>query len=99
MLWWKGRLYVGTNRAWHCAERAGFHSAFPLFVKYTTRDPDAECAPDHTDLPLRAEIWCWSPEADRWERLYQSPQDVPIPGRTGKYVARDIGYRDIAAFV
>ena len=99
MLWWKGKLYVGTNRAWHCAERAGIHAAFPLFVKYPSNDPDADCAPDPCDLPLQAEIWRWTPETDEWERVYQSPRDVPIPGHPGKFVAREVGFRDMAVFV
>lgn len=99
MLWSKDKLYVGTNRAWHCAERAAVHARFPLFAKYPLEDPDAECASDYRDLPFQAEIWCWTPETDHWERVYQSPQDVPIPNRPGKYVAREVGYRDMAIFV
>lgn len=98
MYWWKDKLYVGTNRAWHCAEHASLNSAFPLFIKYPPKDPDAACEPDPTELPLRAEIWCWTPEQDSWERLYQSPQDVPIPGKSGKLTAREVGYRYMAAF-
>src|SRR5262245_26764578 len=99
MLWWRGKLYVGTNRAWHCAEIAGMHSAFPLFVKYPPRNADADCTADPCDLPLQAEIWRWTPETDRWERVYRSPKEIPIPGRPGKYVARDVGFRDMAVFV
>ncbi len=104
MLWWKGKLYVGTNRAWLCAERAAISAAFPFFaklpfVRYPPDDPDAECTPDPTDLPLRAEIWRWTPETGEWERVYQSPQDVPIPGHPGKYVAREVGLRSMAVWV
>ena len=98
MYWWKDKLYVGTNRAWHCAEHAGLNSAFPLFIKYPPKDPDAECAPDPTELPLQAEIWSWTPETDSWERLYQSPKDVPIPGKSGKSTAREVGYRYMTKF-
>ena len=104
MLWWKGKLYVGTNRAFHCAERAALSAAFPLFakfpfVKYPPNDPDTECTPDPADLPLRAEIWRWTPETETWQRVYQSPQDVPIPHHPGKYVAREVGFRDMIGFV
>ncbi|GAB4558312.1 MAG: hypothetical protein Kow0047_03320 [Anaerolineae bacterium] len=103
MRWWKGHLYVGTNRAFLCAERASLAAALPLFsrfafVRYPPEDRDAGCPEDPTDLPLQAEIWRWSPETDAWERVYQSPQDVPIPGKPGKFVARDIGFRDMAVF-
>ncbi|HEY63318.1 MAG TPA: hypothetical protein G4O02_01985 [Caldilineae bacterium] len=103
MCWWKGHLYVGTNRAFLCAERASIRAALPWlsrfpFVRYPPEDPDAECASDYTDLPLEAEIWRWSPDDGRWERVFRSPRDVPIPGHPGKYVARDIGFRDMIAF-
>lgn len=103
MAWWKGRLYVGGNRAFLCAERAAtanglpFLSKFP-FAKYPPEDPDTDCTDDSTDLPLQAEIWRWTPETDRWDRVYQAPADVPIPGHPGKFVARDIGYRGMTAF-
>lgn len=104
MLWWNNKLYVGTNRSWLCTERAAINAAFPMFrafpfVKYPPEDPDAGCPKDPLDLPLRAEIWCWTPETDSWTRLYQSPADVPIPGKPSRYVARDIGYRYMATFV
>lgn len=104
MLWWNGRLYVGTNRAFLCAERAAIHNGLPLLrwfplVRYPPRDPDAGCTPDMRDLPLQAEIWRWTPETDTWERVYQSPRDVPIPGQRGRCVARDVGFRDMAVFV
>ncbi|MFN2166410.1 MAG: hypothetical protein ACK2U9_09120, partial [Anaerolineae bacterium] len=98
MQWWRGKLYVGTNRAWHCAEHAAFNAAFPLFFKYPPKDPDAACTPVPFDLPLQAEIWCWTPETDTWERLYQSPRDVPIPKQPGRFVARETGYRYMTVF-
>jgi hypothetical protein len=97
MAWFKGRLYVGTNRAFHCAEIAAINRILPWFFPYPFDDPDVECTPQSEDLPLRAEIWRWSPSGT-WERVYQSPQDVPIPTRPGKTVARDIGYRGMAVY-
>jgi hypothetical protein len=104
MQWWNGKLYVGTNRAFLCAERAAIHNGLPLLrwfplAKYPPADPDAGCTPDMHDLPLQAEIWRWTPETDTWERVYQSPRDVPIPGKRGRHVARDVGFRDMAVFV
>ncbi len=98
MQWWNGHLYVGTNRAWHCAETAAFANAFPNLFTYPPDDPDVECTPTPEDLPLQAEIWRWTPETDTWERVYQSPADVPLPGHPGKFVARDIGYRGMTVF-
>ncbi|MEA3337600.1 MAG: hypothetical protein U9R25_17020 [Chloroflexota bacterium] len=104
MIWWRGCLFVGTNRAILCAERAATANGLPMlskfpFAKYPPDDPDAGCPPDSTDLPLRAEIWRWTPEIDQWDRVYQAPEDVPIPGHPGKFVGRDIGYRGMTSFV
>lgn len=98
MYWWRDHLYVGTNRAWQCAERAGIRRAFPLLVKYPPTDPELQCAPDPVDLPLQAEIWRWSPRSDEWARVYQSPRDVAVPGKRDKWVARNLGLRYMAPF-
>lgn len=98
MQWWNGHLYVGTNRAWHCAETAAFANAFPNLFTYPPDDPDVECTPNPKDLPLQAEIWRWTPETNTWERVYQSPADVPLPGHPNKFLARDIGYRGMTVF-
>jgi hypothetical protein len=97
MQWWKGKLYVGTVRAWFCWSHAWVHQMFP-WISYPPTDPDMDCAPDPCDLPLQAEIWRYTPETDIWERVYQSPNDVEIPGHPGRYTARDIGYRDMIVF-
>lgn len=97
MAWFKGKLYVGTGRATQCVQMATLSLFYP-FLHYPPLDPDVECTPDKTDLPLQAEIWRWTPETGTWERIYQSPNDVPIPGVAGKFVARDIGYRDMLVF-
>jgi hypothetical protein len=100
MKWWNEKLYVGTNRAFRCVEVAAVRSALPdlPFPEYPPNDPDIECAPTPQDLPLQAEIWRYTPETETWERVYQSPNDIPIPDHPGKYVARDIGFRDMAVF-
>jgi len=91
-LWWKGQLYVGTSRASLCLR------PLKLGQPYPPTDPDLECTPDPADLPLQAEIWRYTPEQDLWEMVYQSPNDLPIPGRQGKFTARDVGYRDMIVF-
>jgi hypothetical protein len=97
MQWWRGKLYVGTVRSWFCWSQAWFSQLSPL-VPYPPVDPDFDCAPDPVDLPLQAEIWRYTPETETWERVYQSPNDVEIPGHPGEYTARDIGYRDMIVF-
>lgn len=95
MQWWRGKLYVGTARAYYCWVQAGLHKQVPA-VPYPPENVD--CPPDMRDLPLRGEIWRYTPETRAWERVYQSPADVPIPGSPGRKTARDIGYRGMAVF-
>jgi hypothetical protein len=98
MQWWNGKLYVGANRAEECFSQASLAFNFPELFHYPPTDPDIECTDSPQDLPLQAEIWRWTPETDTWERVYQSPNDVEIPGYPGKYVARDIGFRGMTLF-
>ena len=97
MQWWNGKLYVGTVRAWYCWVQAWAHTVAP-FIAYPPDDPDTDCAPDPRDLALQAEIWRYTPETETWERVYQSPNDVEMPGHPGRYTARDAGYRDMVVF-
>ena len=94
MLWFKGKLYVGTNRAQECVNAAAIHIGDPALQAYPPVDPDISCDPDYTNLPLQAEIWSWDPATSLWTEVYQAPADVPIPNTNPvKYVSRDIGYR------
>ena len=98
MQWWNGKLYVGASRAEGCVLQASLAYNFPELFNYPPTDPDLECTDNPQDLPLQAEIWRWTPETETWERVYQSPNDVEIPGYPGKYVARDIGFRGMTLF-
>ena len=98
MQWWNGKLYVGANRAEECFSQASLAYNFPELFKYPPTDPDIECTDSPQDLLLQAEIWRWTPETETWERVFQSPNDVEIPGYPGKYVARDIGFRGMTLF-
>lgn len=98
MQWWRGKLYVGTNRSWGCVQIRSVNLGNPVLFPYPPRDPDIECTQDPDDLPLQAEIWRYTPQTQTWERVYQSPNDVAIPEHPGKYTARDFGYRDMAVF-
>lgn len=93
---WQNKLYVGTGRAIACVQQATLQYFRPE-RRYPPRDPDISCTKDPHDLPLQAEIWRWTPETNLWERIYQSPNDVPIPG-TSKLTARDIGFRGMLVF-
>lgn len=96
MTWWNGYLYVGTNRAWGCMEAASVARISPIFGKYPPDDPDIACTPEPEDLSTQAEIWRWSPQTNFWERVYQSPKDVPVTA--GRLVARDVGFRGLSVF-
>jgi hypothetical protein len=99
--WFKERLYVGTGRAFMCVATATADAASGN-TSYPPQFPDIECAPDPKDLPLQAEIWRYTPKNHAWERVYQSPKDVPIEfggdGAPTKFTARDIAFRGMAVF-
>ena len=96
MAWFKGKLYVGTNRNFLCVEKATIDFHVPELNLYAAQTfPGEICPPTPQDLNLKAEIWCYAPQANTWRRVFQSPE-VPIPDHPGKYVALDIGFRDMA---
>jgi hypothetical protein len=98
MAWFRGKLYVGTGRNIQCVERAAVDFYFLELDLYTTQiDPHVDCPPTPQDLALQAEMWAYTPEAQQWERVFQSPQ-IPIPGHPGKLVAFDIGFRGMVVF-
>jgi hypothetical protein len=97
MAWFKGKLYVGTGRNVYCVENATFQFYFQFGSIYTANPaPNVYCARNQYDLDLRAEIWQYTPQTGRWRMVYRSPADVPNPRARGKFVARDIAYRNMA---
>lgn len=97
MQWWKGHLYVGTARSWNCVAAATADRATGSGF-FTPSWPDVECAETPQDLPLRGEIWRYNPQTKVWQRVFQSPQDIPIPEHPGKLAPRDMGFRGMAVF-
>lgn len=98
MAWFKGKVYVGTNRSFYCVERALVDFYFPGLGTFLYADPDIPCPSNAADLDLRAEIWSYKPKSKIWKRVFQSPDDLPNPGAPGKFVAHDIGFRDMVVF-
>lgn len=89
MAWFEGRLYVGTTRATFPAMRLA--TPPPNVSPWPVETPD-----DVYDIDRRAEIWRYTPEAERWDRVYQAPW---VPGRTMKRdVPRYIGLRGMTVF-
>ena len=97
MAWWNGKLYVGTGRSTFCVQQATLEFYQPDMDPYPPKDKDVSCTPDPHDLKLQAEIWRWTPATNAWDRVYQSPNDVPIEG-TDKFTAREIGLRGMVVF-
>jgi hypothetical protein len=95
MQWWRGQLYVGTNRSWGCWSQLALH----VYLNFPYPPPDGEmgCPDDPADLALQAEIWRYTPETARWERVYQSPLRVPVPG-SDRHTTREVGYRGMGIF-
>jgi hypothetical protein len=92
--WFKGSLYVGTQRSTVCVENQTVDFYLPVLRRYrSTPLPSVRCTPNPYALDLRAEIWRYTPRTRSWKRVYRSPQDIPNPRSRGKFLARDIGYR------
>jgi hypothetical protein len=89
--WFNGRLLVGTFPWAACVHSIGIGG-------YPPADPAISCPPDPKSLGLQAEIWSWMPASNEWTRVFQSPQDLLIPGATNQFVARDIGFRGMSVF-
>lgn len=105
MKWWRGHLYVGVMRAYACASRYAFSLGNPL-LPYPPPDPDLSCPPNPEDIPMRAEIWRWTPPPaagdsraqGTWDRVYQSPPEIDIVLPDGKRIPQDVGYRGMSVF-
>ena len=98
MLWWKGKLYVGTGRATFCLHAWGYHELYPLLFRYPPPDPRMQCTENPRDLPLQAEIWRYTPETATWERVFQSPNNARSLRYPRTLTARDAGFRNLIAF-
>jgi hypothetical protein len=101
MGWFKGQLYVGTGRAFLCVTFATSDRQLGTNL-YSPLGPDLVCAPTIEDLPLAAEIWRYSPVARTWQRVFKSPEDVPVrwnaAGAPTKFTARDMAFRGMTVF-
>lgn len=101
MEWFKDKLYVGTNRAFHCVEDYAIHRVLPNYQPYPPKDTDISCAADFNDLPLQAEIWAWSPDTNTWTRAYQSPLIIPNPDSdkpSNKLLPPELGFRGLQLY-
>ena len=89
MVWFKGKLYVGTNR--NIFELSKWKDPKPNWDPWPVPDATIE------ELDLRAEIWRYTPETDTWERVFQSEEfwgELPEWDLAG-YSGRDPGFRSM----
>lgn len=94
MEWFEGRLYVGTAREEACVENITVDFFLRVSQRYLTRPlPGVRCPADPYDMDLRAEIWRYTPQTGRWDRVYRSPETIPNPRAKGKAVPPDIAFR------
>lgn len=98
MAWFKGKLYVGTSRQTLCVENLTIDYYLPVANDYTTHpEPGVTCPRNPNQMDLRAEIWQYTPETDRWREVYVSPL-IRNPEARGLKVARDIAYRGMVVY-
>jgi hypothetical protein len=85
MAWFEDALYVGTSRG----NLVMIHRHHPEWMEtWPVRVPR-----EFHDLDFRAQIWRYSPPSGSWRQIHVSPR---VPGKKGKPVPRDIGYRSMA---
>lgn len=100
MAWFKGKLYVGTGRQPDCITlltsdvRLGTSFYPPAVLSGQCPEPPVLAE------SLAAEIWQFDPANGQWQKVYESPQDLPVDvnGQT-IMSARDIGYRGMTSHV
>jgi hypothetical protein len=88
MAWFRDQLYVGTSRATLAMVQVNYSS--PAMTPWPVKTPK-----NVYDLDRRAQIWRYDPRTGDWMQVFTSPMTA---GRTGEWVARDIGYRSMAVF-
>jgi hypothetical protein len=98
MGWFKGHLYVGTARDELCTEKETSQFYYPKSKQYVTNpSPNVHCTKNAYKLPLRAQIWRYTPRTQRWKMVYRSPL-IANPLAKGTTVSRDMAYRGMTTF-
>ncbi|MBP6514789.1 MAG: hypothetical protein KA224_06385 [Steroidobacteraceae bacterium] len=87
MAWFNDRLYVGTTRG----NFPFMKSRLPIGMNVWP----VECPPNPFDIDMHAEIWCYDPLDDRWERVFKAPT---IIGSHGKPIPRELGLRGMLVY-
>jgi hypothetical protein len=91
MAYFKGKLYVGTNRHFLCVTNLGAGADNPELPR--------KCAPNLADLDLRARIYEYDPATNQITEVYVSPTfSALLSDGTRVDVPRAAGYRTMTAF-
>jgi len=85
MAWFKEKLYVGTARDTLCLMKRKDRSLPPPQMEFWP----VKCAENEVSEFMRAQIVCYDPITNRWEKVYESPM-VTVDGKTRM---RDVSYR------
>ena len=100
MKWFKGRLYVGTGREVQCISlrTADVQNDSNLYASAVRSGQCPELGVLYRSLA--AEIWRYTPQTGRWDRVFKSPESVPVTAPDGAVVltARDVGFRGMAVY-
>lgn len=96
MEFFKGKIYIGTNRHFLCLVRS------LLGIDITQgNNPEVplECEPNLFDMDLRGQIWSYDPVTDQLELVYVSPTVKALLSDGSQIdVAQDVGYRTMAVY-
>lgn len=109
--YYKGNLYIGTNKAWACMQAAILNHEIPFLYPYPPPpDPDqtVQCTQDPRALPENGEIWQLNMSSPQpytqsdWTEVYSSPPTVTIsdPLATGGFTqtSRDMAFRNMLVY-
>jgi hypothetical protein len=98
MGWFKHKLYVGTGRDVLCVEDETTQFFVPLEQKYSTNPSlNVRCPASPFEMDLRANIWQYTPQTDRWKRVYIAPTEKN-PSDLNVAVSKDIAYRGMLTY-
>jgi hypothetical protein len=114
MEWYRGKLYVGTNRYYDCAEAAMLFLSLPFLFPYPPGDPYLQCPSASPGVSptvpalvptLAAEIWSLDPSSSvpltqsNWTMRYSSALSVSMTIQGTSVVGpRDLGFRGMSVY-
>ena len=92
MVWFDGRLYVGTSRFSLVVHRLTAGFVMPPLLCWPVSLPESM---DLWDVDLRSQVWRWDPATDTWSAVWTAPWRE---GRDGRQVPLSMALRAMAVF-